>query len=408
LIEPLAPSGGVVVVGASAAGLAVVETLRREGFAGRLTLVGAEPCAPYDRPPLSKHVLAGTLAAEATQLRDERELAALDLDLRLGAAARGLDLTARAVVLEGGEEIPFDALVIATGARPRRLGAGHELAGVHVLRTRGDAAALREALAAASSLAVIGAGVLGCEVAAAARGLGLEVALVDPLPQPLTRALGEPGGRLVADLQRRHGVDLRSGVGVSRLCGEAGRFSAVELDDGMALAADVAVVAIGAEPATDWLAGSGLELADGVVCDATCRAAPDVYAAGDVARWHHPYLGTTIRLEHRTNATEQGRRVARNLLGDVRPYAPAPYFWTDQHGVKIQAVGTFPEDGELAVLAGDLGEDRFVAEYVAEGRVAGVLAWNMPGELGAHRRDLNRAYASPATPEEVEKKPSLV
>ena len=376
--------GSVVVVGASAAGLTVAEGLRGEGFDGRITLIGAEPHLPYDRPPLSKQVLAGAWEPQRTLLRDDDALARLGLELRLGVAAGGLDLADRAVMLADGERVGYDALVIATGSAPRRLPSGRELPGVHVLRTLDDALALREELAAGSRLAVVGAGFLGCEVAATARGLGLEVTLIDPLAQPLLRQLGELVGRLIGELHRDHGVEVRTGVGVAGLLGDA-RVRGVELVDGTRVDADVVLVAIGAAPATAWLAGSGLALGDGVVCDATCRAAPGVYAAGDVARWQHPALDGSLRVEHRMNATEQGLCVARNLLGAAEPFAPVPYFWSDQYDVKLQAFGVLPAGAEPLVAEGSLERRRFVVHYVVGGRVAGVLAWDMPRELRAHR-----------------------
>ncbi len=375
----------VVIVGASAAGLTAAEALRRRGYDGTLTLIGDEPHLPYDRPPLSKQILAGTWQPQRIRLRDEQALAGLDADLLLGWAATGLDATARRVHLDGGDSVDYDALIIATGVRPRTLpGAG--LAGIHLLRTLDDALILRAQLLARPTVAVVGAGFLGTEVAAAARQLGLQVTLVDPLPVPMHRQFGAQVGALIAQLHRDHGVTIRCGTGVSRFVEAAGRVTAVELADGHVIDADLVVVAVGAAPATGWLAGSGLPVADGIECDARCQAAPGIWAAGDVASWHNPHFGTRMRLEHRMNATEQGIAAAGNLLGDDQPFAPVPYFWTDQYDTKIQAYGIFPPDAEFQITSGDPGDHRFTAAYGHHGTVVGVLGWNAPRELRALRR----------------------
>ncbi|MET9633741.1 FAD-dependent oxidoreductase [Lentzea sp. NPDC006480] len=381
----------VVVVGASAAGVTTAETLRREGFTGSITLVGDEKALPYDRPPLSKQVLAGAWEPERTLLRPDSAYLDQGIGLTLGSAATALDLARRTVALSNGEEIGYDGLVIATGTRPRELPFGHDLAGVHVLRTVDDALALRGDLLRSASTVVVGAGFLGTEAAAAARLLGLDVTLVDPLPLPLVRQFGDRVASTIASLHEERGVQLRTGVSVAALHGE-GAVSGVELTDGTLLPADVVLVAIGAMPATGWLTGSGVPVDDGVVCDATCQAADGVYAAGDVARWFNPHFGGLMRVEHRMNATEQGMAVARNLLGARIPFAPVPYFWTDQFDAKIQAYGVFPAEAEMVVVHGELAERKFVAHYLAHGRVVGVLGWNMARQL---RQD--RQLISPAT-----------
>jgi NADPH-dependent 2,4-dienoyl-CoA reductase/sulfur reductase-like enzyme len=370
----------VVIVGASAAGLSAAETLRRRGYDGVLTLVGDEPCPPYDRPPLSKQILAGAWEPSRITLRDEQALRALDADLLLGRAAVGLDTGERRVLLDGGAGLRYDALVIATGVRPRRL-TGSRLIGVHVLRTLDEALALRAELLEAPRVVVVGAGFLGAEVAAIARQMGLDVTLVDPLPVPMCRQFGVRIGALIGELHRRHGVVVRCGVGVSRLMHAAGRVTGVKLADHSVLGADVVVMAVGASPATGWLAGSGLRLDDGIHCDAGCRAAPGVYAAGDVASWHNAHFGMRMRVEHRFNATEQAMAAAGNLLGDDRPFAPVPYFWTDQYDTKIQAYGVFPSDAEVQILRTDRGDHRFVAAYGHRGTVVGVVGWNSHREI---------------------------
>ena len=374
----------VVIVGASTAGLTTAEALRREGYTGELTLIGDEKALPYDRPPLSKQVLAGTWDPGKTLLRPETVYADNNIELRLGTPASGLDLAGRTVALASGDQVGYDGLVIATGVTPRELPYGHELAGVHVLRTLDDTLALRNDLLRSSSVVVIGAGFLGSEAAASARRLGLDVTLVDPLPLPLIRQFGDRVATAIAELHEEQGVRLRTGTGVAALHGEIA-VSGVELTDGTLLPAEVVLVAIGAVPATGWLEGSGVPVDDGVVCDATCQAVDRVYAAGDVARWFNPYFGELMRVEHRMNATEQGMAVARNLLGAQAPFAPVPYFWTDQFDTKIQAYGVFPAGAEMVVVHGGLVERKFVAHYLVDGRVVGVLGWNMPRQLRQDR-----------------------
>ena len=375
----------VVIVGVSAAGLSAAEALRRRGFDGTLTLIGDEPHLPYDRPPLSKQILAGSWEPKHIVLRDEQHLDSLDADLLLGRAALGLDATRRRVLLDRGDHLGYDALVIATGVAPRRL-PGVGAPGIHVLRTLGDALSLRAELLRRPKVVVVGAGFLGTEVAAVARQMGLEVTVIDPLPLPMRRQFGDRIGELIAQLHRDHGVQLRLGVGLSRFVTAAGRAVAVELTDHTMLEADVVVVAIGATPTTAWLADSGLPLGDGIECDARCQAAPGIYAAGDVASWHNPHFGIRMRVEHRTNATEQGIAAAANLLGDDQPFTPVPYFWTDQYDTKIQAYGIFPADAGFHILRGTPGDRRFAAAYTHRGIVVGVLGWNSPREVRALRQ----------------------
>ncbi|TCO48899.1 NAD(P)/FAD-dependent oxidoreductase [Actinocrispum wychmicini] len=377
----------IVIVGAAAAGLTAAETLRREGCTAEITLVGDELHLPYDRPPLSKQVLAGAWEPERVALRKDDDYTNAGIGLRLGATATALDTSGRVIDLADGYRLGYDGLIIATGVRPRRLPAGHELAGVHVLRTLDHVVALRTALASAKGIVVIGAGFLGCEAAASARQLGLAVTIVDPLPQPMVRQFGPEIGALVADLHRSKGVDVRTGVGVARLVG-TDHVTGVELDDGSVLDAEVVLVAIGATPATEWLADSGVTVANGVVCDAECQAAPGVYAAGDVASWDHRGFGERMRVEHRTNAAEQGMAAARNLLGANQPFVPVPYFWTDQYDTKIAAFGLLAADAAMTVTQGDPATGKFIAQYRRGGKVIGALGWNMPRELTRERKAL--------------------
>ncbi|MFB4419753.1 NAD(P)/FAD-dependent oxidoreductase [Streptomyces sp. QL37] len=361
----------IVIVGASAAGLAAAETLRREGYAGALTLIGEETDAPYDRPPLSKQILAGDWEAERLSLRAEEQIDGLDLDLRLGAAATGLDTDAHLVHLTGGTRVGYDGLVVATGVRPRRI-AGR---GGHVLRTLRDALGLRERLGPGRRLVVVGAGFLGAEAAAVARGLGCEVVMLEPAPVPLAHAVGTQIGRVLSQAHREHGVDLRTGVAVTEVCDDG-----VTLADGSRVEADEVLVAIGSQPNTEWLDGSGLDTADGLVCDQYSEAASGVYGAGDVARWHNPLFGVSMRIEHRTNAAEQGMAAARNLLHPEarKPFAPVPYFWSDQYDMKIHAYGYLRGHDSVEIVEGDLEQRRFLATYRREGRLVGALAVGMP------------------------------
>jgi NADPH-dependent 2,4-dienoyl-CoA reductase/sulfur reductase-like enzyme len=378
----------IVIVGASAAGSTTAQTLRREGFAGALTVIGDEPHLPYDRPPLSKQVLLGTWPVDRTSFGASTAYQEQGIELRLGTKAERLDLDQRAVVLATGEQVSYDRLVIATGVQPVYLRAGHELGGVHVLRTLDDAVALRAALLTASSVVVVGAGFLGSETAAAASRLGCDVTLVDVEPAPMAKQLGAEVGRLIGELHTANGVRVATGSGVSELLGNES-VEGVGLTNGSVLKADLVLIAVGSKPATSWLEDSGLPLADGVLCDPTCQSVDGVYAAGDVARWPSARFGLSLRLEHRFNATEQAVAVARNLLadeaGEARPFDPVPYFWTDQYDAKIQVYGVVPPDARLVVTRGDPAQRRFTARYYSGGRVAAVLGWNMPRELRTDR-----------------------
>ena len=376
----------VLIVGGGAAGLAAVETLRSQGYAGALTMVCDEPELPYDRPPLSKQVLTGAWDAERTRFREAAHYADLGIRLVRGRAG-ALDADGRTVYLSDGYPLRFDGLIIATGVRPRRLPGGHDLAGVHVLRDHPDVAALRAAFANAPAVVIVGGGFLGMEVAAAARGLGLDVTVIEPLAQPMIRQVGPVIGAEVARLHREHGVDLRTGIGVTRLEGDGGVVTGVALTDGSAVPADCVLVSIGAVPATDWLRTSGLAIGDGVECDEFCRAAPGIYAAGDVASWVNPRYQRRMRVEHRMNATEQGIAAAVNLLkGDVQPFAPLPYFWSDQYNVKLQVHGYLPDGAEIAIEDGSPADGKFVALYRKDGAPTAVLGWNSPARLIRYRK----------------------
>jgi NADPH-dependent 2,4-dienoyl-CoA reductase/sulfur reductase-like enzyme len=377
----------IVVVGGGAAGVAAAEALRAEGFAGSLTLVCGEPELPYDRPPLSKQVLTGAWDPGRTRLREANHY--VDKGIRLvHGRARALDLADRSVQLGDGTGLGYDGLIITTGVRPRTLAAGHDLAGVHVLRCLADTAALRSALEHSAHVVVVGAGFLGMEVAAAARILGLEVTVVDPLAQPMIRQVGPLVGAAIAQLHRCAGVVVRTDVGVTEITGEDGHVTGVRLDDGSALQADCVLVAIGAVPETEWLDGSGLSLGDGIDCDEFLKAADGVYAAGDVASWASPRYRRRVRVEHRMNATEMGTCAARNLLGASVPFDPVPYFWSDQYKVKLQVHGDLAADATVTIEEGAIGDGKFVALFHRDGGPTAVLGWNAPARMPVYRKQL--------------------
>lgn len=379
----------VVVVGGSLAGIRGAEALRRFGFEGRLVLVGAEAERPYDRPPLSKEVLRGDREPEQIRLNRPEDFDALELDLRLGVAAESLDPGERSLRLANGERIAYDGLLIATGARARPLPGTPALGGVHTLRSLDDCLAIRSALDAGPRIAVVGAGFIGAEVTATCRQRGLEVTLIEALETPMARLLDPRIGAVCAAAHRDEGVDVRLGVGVVAIEGGE-RVERLRLSDGSVVAADLVVVGIGAVPETRWLESSGLALDDGVLCDATCAtAAPGVVAAGDVARWHHPVYDAPIRLEHWTNAVEQSEAAAQRLLAGAEaaePFAPVPFVWSDQYGLKIQAAGRIQPDDEMLVAHGSLEERRFVALFGRDGRLTGALAINRVRQLMGYRR----------------------
>jgi NADPH-dependent 2,4-dienoyl-CoA reductase/sulfur reductase-like enzyme len=379
----------IAVVGASLAGLRAAETLRAEGYDGRIVLIGAEIHEPYDRPPLSKQLLAGTWGLDRVRLRDPEKFAALGLDLRLGHTATALDAAGHSIDLDDGDRVEFDGCVVATGAQPRTLAGTAGLSGVHTLRTLEDCFALgADVSGERRRLVVVGAGFIGSEVAATCHGLGVEVTVVEALPVPLARVLGDGMGAVCAALHTDHGVDVRAGGGVSGLTTEESparaRVNGVALVDGSVIPADVVVVGVGVSPTTQWLEDSGLEIDNGVKADATLHGADDVVVAGDLARWFDERLGTETRIEHWTNAAEQGVAAARSLLAgraDAPTYSPLPYFWSDQYETKIQVIGHPHPDDEVIVVDGSVEERRFVAIYGRQGRVTAALGFSRPRQL---------------------------
>jgi NADPH-dependent 2,4-dienoyl-CoA reductase/sulfur reductase-like enzyme len=377
-----------VVVGAAVAGVAAAVALRDAGFDGEIVLLGEETHEPYDRPPLSKQVLRGTRGPGELRLPGVPQLREREVETRLGVRAVGLDLERRELRLEGHDPLGFDGLILATGSVPKRLTGQRDLPGLHMLRTIDDAIALRGELVGAARVGVVGAGFIGLEVASEARALGAAVTVVDLAPHPLSRVFGPEVGSRVRRLHAEHGVEFRCGEPIEGLAVRDGRVVGIEFADGT-VEADLVVVGIGTVPADAWLEGSGLRIDDGVLCDAELRAAPGVYAAGDVARWDHPTFGS-IRVEHWTTAGEHARIAAHNLAidlggtGEPRPAGAIPYFWSDQHGVKLQLAGWIAGSDRIAEFEGE--GVRSATLFGREGKLVGALALDWPAFVARRRR----------------------
>jgi 3-phenylpropionate/trans-cinnamate dioxygenase ferredoxin reductase component len=368
----------IVIVGGGLAAARTAEQLRRSAFDGSITIVSAEGHLPYDRPPLSKQVLRSEL--DDVTLKPREFYDDNNITLTLGSAVRSLDAGAQTVTLDDGHQLEYDEVVIATGLVPRRIPSFPSLPGIHVLRSLDESMALREEAGAARRAVVIGAGFIGCEVAASLRGLGVDVVMVEPQPEPLASVLGEQIGALVSRLHRAEGVDVRTGVGVDSVTGKD-RVEKVALADGSEVDTDLVVVGIGSRPATDWLEGSGVEVDNGVVCDRVGRtSAPHVWALGDVASWQNA-TGHQARVEHWSNVAEQARVLVPSLLGQELPsnLVVVPYFWSDQYDIKIQCLGE-PEADDVVHLVEDDGR-KFLAYYERDGVVAGVVGGGMPGAV---------------------------
>jgi NADPH-dependent 2,4-dienoyl-CoA reductase/sulfur reductase-like enzyme len=395
----------IVVAGASLGGLRAAEQLRGAGWAGELVVVGDEPHMPYNRPPLSKEVLAGK--ASFASLAFTPRAAASDVVWRLGTTVTAARLAERVVVLDGGEELAFDGLVVATGMRPRRLRCPSPLAGRHTVRTLADAQALREELTRPGvRVVVVGGGFIGCEVAATAVGLGAaEVTVVDPLPLPMVGPLGD---LLARELHRRHverGVRFALGTGVAGFAGDE-RVTGVILSDGRVLPADVVVESVGSVANTDWLDGNGLDLSDGVLTDNQLRVGglPYVVAVGDVARFPNArYDGVPRRVEHWSIPTDSARHAAKVLAAHLvgqepqsEPFAPLPTFWSDQHDLRLQSFGA-PALGrdDVRILDGDLTGD-VLAGYHRDGRLVGVVALGGPAATALAARHRAQLLKQPA------------
>jgi 3-phenylpropionate/trans-cinnamate dioxygenase ferredoxin reductase component len=389
-------SGRFVIVGASLAGAKAAETLRADGFAGEVVMLGEEPVRPYERPPLSKGYLRGEDGPEKIFVHAEDYYEQHWIELRLSTLARRIDVSSRNVELDSGERLPYDKLLLATGAQPRRLVVpGADLEGVHYLRSVADSDILREAIRAAGRVVVIGAGWIGSEVAASARQMGAEVALVEMAQVPLERVLGPEIGAFYRDVHIDHGVEMHMGTGISRLTGNRA-VEAVELAGGQVLEADVVVVGVGVAPRTELAEDAGLELDNGVMVDQfLATGSPGIYAAGDVAAAWHPVLEARIRLEHWSSALNQGPAAARNMLGQEIPYEKIPYFFSDQYEIGMEYSG-LARDWDEIVLRGDPADREFVVFWLKDGLVqAGmnVNIWDVADDIAklvASRRPVDR------------------
>ena len=379
------PSPTVVIAGGGLAAVTLVQSLRQRDFDGELLVLSGESALPYDRPPLSKDVLRGERSAPL--LVQPADWADLHVDLRLGRNAVGLDPERRAVLVDDGTEVAYDVLVVATGATPRRLDL-LDGPGVFVLRTQDDAAALGAAIRHSGHLVIVGGGFVGCEVAASARALGATVVLIEQQELPLTAALGPVVAAELTALHVAAGVDVRAGATIHEVRGD-GADRVLLLSDGNVVPASVVLVGIGVTADTGWLAGSGIEIDNGVVCDQAGRASlPDLWAVGDVASWWLPSLAAHRRIEHWTNAMEQAEVVARGLLGEDASHNPVPYVWTEQYGVTYQLAGLPASGDEVTMVPGD----QLVAVYGEAGRCTAVLVGGAPRMFNRLRK-LLRANA---------------
>ena len=379
-----------VIVGASLAGAKAAETLRSEGFDGRVVLVGAETERPYERPPLTKDYLRGESEREQAYVHEQGFYEQHEIELLTGLAATSLDRAARRVRLDDGRELSFDRLLLTVGAEPRRIDVpGADLEGVHYLRTLADADALRERLNAGGRIAVIGAGWIGSEFAASARQRGLDVALIDPLALPNERIFGREIGEFYRDVHAQHGVELLLGTGVASFEGD-GSVARVRTSDGRVVDCDFAVVGIGVVPRSDLARVAGIDVDNGILVDDKLQSsAENVFAAGDVANAWHPFFEQRIRVEHWANALNQGPAAARAMLGQDVSYDRIPYFFSDQYDVGMEYSGYAPKWDEV-IFRGDRSGGEFVAFWLRDGRVIAGMNVNV-WEVNQHVQALIRS-----------------
>jgi len=376
--------GRFVIVGASLAGAKAAETLRKEGFEGTVTLVGEEPERPYERPPLSKEYLRGEAGPEKLYVHADGFYEAQGIDLRLSSKVTSLDVGGQSVSLASGERLGYDSLLLCTGAKPRRLALpGAELPGVYYLRDMASSATLREAIKAARRAVVVGAGWIGCEVAASARQMGAEVAIVEVAQFPLQKVLGPEMGQFYRDVHGDHGVEMHFGVAPQTVVG-SGTAEGVRLADGNVVPGDIVIVGIGAEPRAELAEQGGLQTGNGVLTDEYLETSrPGVFAAGDLANSLHPLFDERVRLEHWSAARNQGPAAARNMLGRHEAYTRVPYFYSDQYDVGMEYSGHAPSWDEV-IIRGDVKGRQFIAFWVKDGRVAAgmnVNIWDVSGEI---------------------------
>lgn len=378
----------IAVVGGSLAGVSAVESLRDHGFDGEITLLDAERSLPYDKPPLSKRALADEKIYDHLPLHEHDWYDERGVSLRLGQRVVGLDASAKALSLCGGDRVGYDGLVIATGSSARTLPVPcAEPARIHTLRTLEDSGRLREELVPGRHLVVVGAGFIGLEVAATARQLGLDVTVLETAATPLNKVFGPQLGEWFGRLHERNGVSVRCAVALQEISVARAGFR-LRFADGLTLSADVVLAGVGAVPQTEWLTGSGLAIADGIRCESDLRASvPDVVAAGDVARWHNSLFAEEMRVEHWTNAVEQGRHAARTLLGERESYRAVPYFWTDQHEAKVRFVGR-AGPGDDAIVE-EPRPNKLTALFGRDGVLRGAVCVNAPRRLSELREAIS-------------------
>lgn len=380
-MSDLPETNRIIVVGASLAGLRVVETIRRFGYTGAVVLIGDEPHLPYDRPPLSKKILLGEATVDDIVLRTQ-PWDELNVELRLGVRAVGLDGTTRTVTLSDGDTLQGDKVFICTGARARPMPNIAPRPGVHTLRTLEDAQAIGDLLRTNERIVVVGGGFVGAEVAAVAKQRGLDVTLVEPMPTLMVRGIGERWGRFMEAYHRAKGVDVRTGVGIAAVEGEDA-LRAVVLTDGTRIETGLMVVGIGADPNVEWLEGSGVELGNGVVTDAYGESSvPNVYAVGDVARFYHEGYGEHVRVEHWTNAMEMARAVVQAAFSDDKSvYTTVPMVWSDQFDLKLQTAGRLLPDDVEVITMGDVADGEFLVLRGREGKLTGAISFNRASML---------------------------
>lgn len=391
----------IAIVGAGQAGGWAAQTLRSEGFGGRIVLIGDEAHRPYERPPLSKSVLAGEALPETTSLQKPEAFDALNVDWRPGVSATRIDSAAKRLHLSGGDVVGYDKLILCTGGRARRLGIpGSELPGVFTLRNLDDAAALGAALVPGGRLLVIGGGWIGLEVASTARRKGLEVTVVEAMQRLCERTVPSEISGYLLRLHASHGVHVELGMGIERLAQDAdGNGLIATLADGRTLTCDVVLAGIGLIANDELAREAGLQCEGGIVVDSQCRSSdPDILAAGDVAVWHCERAGRRMRLESWQNAQEQGIAAARSALGIAVDHQPLPWFWSDQYGINLQIFG-MPAPGHRAVVRGDMESDSFVVFFLDGGKVAAALGPNAARDLRFARRLIERG--TEVTPEQL-------
>ena len=390
----------IVVAGAAAAGITAARALRAQGWGGRLTLIGKEGGMPYDRPPLSKRLMAGECPVEALNLVSEDGMKALNLHYLDGTSATGLDTDASSLQLSNGSTLQYDRLLIATGADARVIPNLSQAANCYSLRNLNDALAIREHLTAGKRVLVVGAGFIGTELAAIAKTSGCEVTVIDKSKVPLGARVGDIVGKRIEKLHEANGVVFHNDCELREVKWRDRTITEVRLDTGVVIACDVIVVAIGAVPSVQWC--SGLNIRSGVVCNEYCEAAPNVYAAGDAAEWFHKGYGEHMRIEHRTNASEQAMAAAKNMLGSRVEYAPLPFFWSDQYQVQIHSYGRIGPQYTVEVVEGDqLKDDSCIFRYYQGDVLMGVLSWNASRKAREHIKPLKEEWTKSHAPAAV-------